>query len=360
MSLEPAPHGVDTATSTLPIIPVRYFALLCDLLDAQGIDSAAVLRAAQIDPVQFNQPHAAISTRQVDALLAEAERASGRRDLGFEIGRGMKLNSHDILGYAMLSSPSCDHVLRLVSRYYRLMTPMFSLTYRRQDGLAEMLFRPLLPMPRATMRVYQEMVVVASYRHVKSLLQQHPARCDIYLSIEAPPHAARYRELAPAKVHFGASALPMMRLVMDAEQLDRPLQMADERARQLAEDRCAALLHSLRTRGSWKAWVGMMLSEAEDCQPKLEELAGILNISPRTLDRHLRKEDTTFRALSLRIRAERARAMLADGALPVSQIAYRLGYSDVANFSHAFHHAHGCSPSAWRAALARSPDSPAA
>jgi AraC-like DNA-binding protein len=335
------------ANSLLPIVPVRYLVLLCDLIDSWGFSSNAVLQAAKIDAVQFHQPHATLGAQQVDALLREAERVTGRMDLGFELGRNIKLNSHDTLGYAMISSPTCDHMVRMVSHYYRLITPMFSLSYRRERGMGELMFRPIIAMSREAMRFYQEAIVTATYLHLKALLQNHPARCEIHLSMQEPLHAARYRELAPAKVHFGATQMPGMMISLDAEQLDLPLPMADERARSLAEERCRALLRKVREQSSLKEWVSMVLSEAEDCQPKLDELANILNITSRTLDRYLRKEETTFRALSLEIRNVRACDMLREGERTISQIAYRLGYSDVANFSHAFRAANGCSPSAF-------------
>jgi AraC-like DNA-binding protein len=344
-----SPAPADNANSLMPIVPVRYLVLLCDLIDAWGYASADILMAAGIDVEAFHQPHATLAARQVDALLREAERVTGRMDLGFELGRQIKLTSHDTLGYAMISSPSCDHMLRMVSRYYRLLSPMFAMTYTRQGSLAEINFRPIIGMAREALRFYQEAISMACYFHIRTLLQKHPARCDIYMSIPEPQHSARYRELAPASVHFSANQMPGMRMTMDAEQLDLPLPMADERALTLAEERCLALLKEVREQSSLKEWVCMVLAEAEDCQPKLDELANILNITARTLDRYLRKEGTTFRVLSLAIRNERACAMLREGERSISQIAYRLGYTDCANFSHAFRAANGCSPTAFAA-----------
>ncbi len=93
----------------------------------------------------------------------------------------------------------------------------------------------------------------------------------------------------------------------------------------------------------------MVLMEAENCQPRLGELASILNITARTLDRYLRKEGCTFRELAVNIRNVRACALLRQGGYAISQIAYRLDYSDLANFSHACKAANGCSPSAFAA-----------
>ncbi len=49
-----------------------------------------------------------------------------------------------------------------------------------------------------------------------------------------------------------------------------------------------------------------MLRESEDSRPTLEQLAGFVNISARTLARYLETENTSFRDLSLQVRTERA------------------------------------------------------
>ncbi len=280
--------------------------------------------------------------------MAEALRLTGRSDIGFEWGCRLKLNSHDILGYAMLSCPTLDQLLRLCSRYYKLLTPMFRMSYRRTGHHAEIVYRPALPMATETLQLIQEAIAVSTHLQCKSLLQNPSSVYDIYLSMEPPPHAARYRELAPARVHFGASALPEVRLAADTWSLDAALPMADAHAVRMAEERCRALLQKHSEQGNWVEWVVMMLSEAEDCQPALEELAGLLGISARTLDRYLKKEGSSFRDLAIQVRNGRAQKLLLEGRLPISQIAYRLGFTDVANFSRAFRRANGVSPTDFR------------
>lgn len=331
-----------------PLIPARYFLLMADYLKSAGTSLQELASAAGIDPDRFRETDFALTTQQIDGLLAEALRLTGRTDIGFEWGRRLKLNSHDILGYAMLSCPTLDQLLRLCSRYYKLLTPMFRMSYQRTGDHVEIIYRPALPMASATLNLLQEAIAVSTHLQCKSLLQNPSSVYDIYLSIEPPPHAARYRELAPARVHFAASSLPEIRMVADTWSLDAALPMADVHAVRMAEERCRALLQRHSEQGSWAQWVVMMLNEAEDSQPTLEELAGLLGISARTLDRYLKKEESSFRDLAIAVRNRRARSLLREGELPVSQIAYRLGFTDVANFSRAFRRANGVSPSDFR------------
>jgi AraC-like DNA-binding protein len=177
---------------------------------------------------------------------------------------------------------------------------------------------------------------------------REPALPARYIAtMERPTHAPRYAGIAPARVSFGAP-VPGLRISLPAAALELPLAMANPRAARAAEERCRAQLNQARSRRRWSDWCAMMLRESEDCRPTLGELAGIMNVCPRTLSRYLETEGTGFRSLSLKVRTARARQLLREGALSVTQIAYRLGYADVASFVRSFRAQCGRTPGAWR------------
>ena len=326
--------------------PARYFLQLLEYLDELGLDRETVLGAARLGPI--DDPMKLMSLRQVEGLFAVAERMSGRSDLGFELGRRVKTTSHDVLGYALLTSPTLGHALRLLSSYQRLINPAFTLELQHHSGRVDLLYKPAMAMSHRAMRLVQETIAVSNHFEFGSLLQRDLPPYDIHFSVERPPHAGRYADLAPARVHWG-DLLPGLRLSMDAALLDRPLAMADPRAMQAAEQRCVAMMRGTRGNRRWSDWCRMMLREAEDSQPTLEQLARFVNLSARTLSRYLDAENTGFRELSLQVRTERARRLLQKGEQSVTRIAYRLGYSDVASFIRSFRGRTGFSPGAWSA-----------
>jgi len=333
--------GTARAASTTRM-PARYFALLCDVLKALRVDADATLRAAGIWPTQIYGPDASLSTAQVDALIVESARVSRRDDLGFLVGREIKLSSHEILGYGIITSPTLDYAIALAARYYRLMTPWFRMQYRRGAQSCEVEFQPIAPLAPRTLRFLLEMVVVSAHEQIKVLAQRMPAY-DVYVSYEEPPYARQYRELKPARFHFGAQSLPGARMVLDTQVVSRALPMADRTALQMAEQRCESLLRNTTQSAGMTEWVTMMLRESHEGLPTLAELAHLLNQSPRTLDRHLAREGARFLELSKRIRHERACELLTSG-VGITQVAYQIGYRDLANFTRAFRRESGRSP----------------
>ena len=171
---------------------------------------------------------------------------------------------------------------------------------------------------------------------------------DIYVSYEEPAHGRAYRELKPARFHFATEPLPGARLVLDSEVAAQELPMADRGAREMAELRCEQLLRKTAQANRITEWVTMMLREAHEGVPALAELARLLNLSPRTLDRHLAREGSRYLEISKRIRHEKACALLEAGDQSITQIAYHLGYQDSAYFTRAFRRETGVSPSDYR------------
>ena len=86
-------------------------------------------------------------------------------------------------------------------------------------------------------------------------------------------------------------------------------------------------------------------------------VAEMLDLRPRSLQRRLRRDGASYRAVPDQARYLRARELiLAGDAVPLSQVAYDVGYSDQANFARAFKRWSGSSPSTLRSV--RGPDAP--
>jgi AraC-like DNA-binding protein len=299
---------------------------------------------------------------QVDALVSAASQQLGRTDLGFELGRRIKIDHHLGLGVILRRCRSIDELLRMLCRFYRLVTPSFTLHYQRSASAGEFTCRPAAYMSAATLRFFEEQYALAVHSEYLSMFRERMPALDIYLSMEAPPHVARYAELHPTRVHFAALQMPAVRFVFKADVLDQPLQWpalvaplitgeAIAPPLETSAEQLQALHHSFVRTTRWGEWVALILREAEGCQPSREELAALLNISPATLTRYLAAEGQSLRSMSQRIRHERACQLLADRQQSISQIAYRLGYGDVANFSHAFRKQAGQSPRTYRQVL---------
>jgi AraC-like DNA-binding protein len=94
----------------------------------------------------------------------------------------------------------------------------------------------------------------------------------------------------------------------------------------------------------------------EDVLPQLlphgkacaSEVARRLGVSARTLSRKLHEEDLAFTDILNELRAALAQRYLLDRELPISEIAWLLGYREVSSFTHAFRRWCGTTPRQFR------------
>ncbi|MCK0153094.1 AraC family transcriptional regulator [Alcanivorax sp. S6407] len=338
------------ATDALPFIPARYYARLGELLAGQGLDVEAIHAKAGIAAQTLADPEGRLSLPQVEGLIAEVYRVAPDFPWAFELGRSLKLSSHGMLGYAMLSSPNLDYVFQLLARYFRIIMPTFRLQYRRGGEQDEVLLTVAAGQSALCLQFHIEAIAVAWHWEILSLLQGQMPAYDLYLSTGTPRHLDRYGALKPARWHFGWPIRPGFRILYPRGLVNRELAMADPGALKLAERQCSELAQQTLKEGRLVEWVTAMLTYSRDVITTREELAALLNISPRTLDRRLLDEGASFRELSRQIRFQRACELIRAGQLSMLEIALELGYRDSANFTRAFRREAGCAPSQWLAA----------
>ncbi len=332
-----------------PTIPYRYVAVLVALLRDQYPRRvvARLLSAAGVEGPEEVPADASLPMSRLDRLLSTAGDRLERRDLGFEMGRRITLDTHVTLRPALERCATLQEMLLVIERYYHLVTPTFAARFVPGRQRCEWRIRVAAPMSQTTLHACLEMHAVSVHADLSRIFGAD-MRADIYLSAPPPPHAARYRRLARARFHFSSGALPEVRCVLPTELLHRHV------ARVHSEDVPAPMeirspsQSGLRRADRYGEWVGLMLREAQAVQPTVADLAALLDLSPRTLRRRLNAERINFRALGRRIRHERARAMLLDPGIAIHQVAYQLGYSDATAFSRAFRIAAGVPPALFR------------
>lgn len=337
-------------------VPARYYMRLQEVLGRQGIDMRDLLRGLSLPLAALEEPDATLYFSQVEQLIARAEQAYGRSDLGFELGKLLTVSAHSIVGFGMLSSPTAEHALHFVARYFRLVMPSFRMRYTSGPDHGELLFTPTAAMGHQCLSFHLETIAMAALRDVQDMVGSRPP-CRIYLSIAEPPHLQRYTRLRDVQCFFGVDRGPSVRLLFNCDFRSFSMSTADTNALKVAEERCRELARQVAGVRQFADWVAMTLREVGDGVPSLAELAGALNLSTRTLNRYLEREGTSYRELAGRIQHELACERLAAGTLSITEIAYSLGFRDTANFTRAFRSRAGCSPRDYRAGLAGNTDS---
>jgi AraC-like DNA-binding protein len=144
------------------------------------------------------------------------------------------------------------------------------------------------------------------------------------------------------RLRFGRSS---HRLVFATSILDLPLVSADVTATRLATTQLERELAAVIDAGL-PGRIRSALGEGLD-RP-LPEVAKQLHLSTRTLKRKLAEHGTTFSTIRDDLRRQRALLLLDNRGLSIGEIAGRLGYTELPNFTRAFRKWTGMTPLAYR------------
>jgi AraC-like DNA-binding protein len=144
---------------------------------------------------------------------------------------------------------------------------------------------------------------------------------------------AKIRLLFGCEVAFGSS---VDEVVYAKAATSAPTVNADPYLNTLLVEHCEEVLRNRRLRpGSWRLKVENAIAPLlPHGQAKIGEIAKRLGVSERTLERLLAAEGSTFRGTLESLRSALAKRYLRE-KLPISEIAWLLGYEEASAFSHA-------------------------
>jgi AraC-like DNA-binding protein len=86
-------------------------------------------------------------------------------------------------------------------------------------------------------------------------------------------------------------------------------------------------------------------------RPRIDWVAGKMDLSGRSLQRHLSIHNTTFEAVMDRVLTRHAATLLEQGGMQITQVALQLGYADPSHFVRAFRRWTGQTPGEFRRSL---------
>jgi AraC-like DNA-binding protein len=282
-------------------------------------------------------------------ILGFAARMLGDQQLGILLGRKMHVFAMGPVGAGMAVAPSLRRGLQLLENFTRLHATYIdidarstmrgltiSILYEQETGYAE--------------RFHTETAMMLLQQYMETLVGT-PVRDVLYrFAMPEPDNRADYADAVHGQLVFDADA---NEVDIPQRWLDVPSPYYDAELWQQAQTTLARTLReqSKHEGAPYTRHVYSLLNTSEPPLPGVGEVAFGLHVSVRTLNRHLKAENTSFRQLKSRALASRAKLYLRESGLSVEAIAETLGYQDTANFRRAFRKSEGCSPIEYRTSL---------
>ena len=324
-------------------LPGAYIKEIAELARRWSVEPAELLAGLPITFEELASPTTRVPLRVCEAIVARAHQLTHEPALAVHVGMQMRLSWHGFLGFAAMTASTVRDALELAVRFASTRTSAMGLALYVEGDTASVVIEE-----RTDLGALREFVVIAlliGFWQLGRALTGKPldgfGDCAFAepAFLQGVPHGNRLRFDRPTH-----------RLVFAASELALPLISADAVATQLAREQCERELAALVDAGL----AGRVRTALGDGGASLETVARELRMSTRTLKRKLADRGTTFTAIRDDVRRQRALLLLENRALSIGEIASRLGYSELPNFTRAFRKWTGVTPLAYRDAKSRS------
>jgi AraC-like DNA-binding protein len=272
---------------------------------------------------------------EVDVLAAfyeDAARCLGQPDLGLDLITDIDRGAYGLAEFGIRAAPTIREGLRRLARFAVLLNEATTVEVR-ETGTSVEVHQRIPGHPMAGGRHSNEYFIAVILAFGRSVTDGGLFAERVWFCHPAPANLSAHRRVfADAVLEFDR---PDNGLAIPRSIADTPLASADPALMQAIDAQAEQLLSARSVAHEFLDRVrdGMARSLHEGT-PALPDVAELLAMTARTLQRRLAEHDTSFRELLDELRLELHERLVAQG-LSAQEIAFRLGYADMGSFRRA-------------------------
>ncbi len=313
--------------------------------EAHGVPREALVQESGFDPDLLDDGDARAPAITVARLWDHAGRLTGRDTFGLDLGATSSSSTMALAGRLIAASGTLGEGLARVFAYYRVFNDVHpaEITTHGEDVVVEVHTRAIpLALPRHAVEfAFSWFVTVAS-----NAVREKVTLGRVTLEHPPPRDRGAHERVFGCPVEFDADRTTM---TMPLRLLERPTASPDPYLVELLESHASNLLAKLPPRASTVARVRAVLTELlPRGDASIELAAEAMQASPRSLQRKLKEEGTTFSEVVDELRCDLAKEHLRGRAKSIAEIALLVGFSDQSTFHRAFVRWTGKTPGEFR------------
>jgi AraC-like DNA-binding protein len=326
------------------------------LLEVNDKDALALFTDAGLPARALQEPDFPISLEQeLIICMALVRRLGNDRSavrVFFQSMHVMGIENLGVLGMAMRHAATTVAALQVCLNFPQLTWGHSRMVVRRQSDISLFTFTMQRPQIRAASRSDIDSLVeyclaldlVTSLRNIQDIIDSEEAPLYITFPFGQPADWHLVQESLPCPVEFSsAEACLAFPAAFDDTPLPRANPLVYKSYVSIAQKLSLMLAEEISLTERVTRWLWAYTPPL-----KRGEVASQLAMSERSLTRQLGKEGTSYATLLASVQGERARNYLRNPSLTVSEVGYRLGYTEPATFTRAFTKWTGSSPLKWR------------
>jgi AraC-like DNA-binding protein len=317
------------------------------LMRGLGGDPVPLLRRHRIPSGSLTDEDALLSLRSCVQLLEASASETGCANFGLRLSQVQDIGVLGPLGIVLQNAPTVREAWEATSRYLFVQSPGLAMEIHDVSSMIEGAAEMTVEIRLAKLPARRQAIdLCLGHLHGITRLLAGPL---YQLRAVALPHApagpiAAYRRFFGAPVH---AEQPRAALHVSRDTLRADLRGANSALRQITEDYLARHFQdpgesvTARVRQAVRRTLGTP-------QGNKTGIASLLAMHPRTLQRHLSAERTTFESIRKEARKDAALHYLRETRIPLGQLAGLLGFSEQSAMTRSCRRWFGTPPSVLR------------
>ena len=316
----------------------------------EGVDVDALLRQAHLTPREIKNKDIPLGVQNQIKFADLVANATGDPLLGFHLAYSYDLRELGLLYYVIASAETLLGSLQRVARYSDVANEGVDLEVTQGNLLR---VRPHFSGIARHSDIHQmEFWMASLVRVCRKVIGANLKSIEVRIAHDRRKQVPEMEKLLRCDVKTGVN---IDEIVFSKGSGEYPIVTADPYLDQLCVRLCKETLARLGKKPSplkvkVENAIAVLLPHGE---MHFDAVAAELGLSGRTLARRLASEGHSFSKILDGLRSSLARRYLAESDMSISEIAWFLGYSEVANFTHAFYRWTGTNPRNERAKARR-------
>jgi AraC-like DNA-binding protein len=321
-----------------------YIGLVLSGVREAGFDVDRLLARAGIAPDQFDSPGSRLPQDQFARLIAVLTRETGD-ELWLLCSRPIKPGTFRMMCRLLIRCGNLREAIRVGCQFYHLVADDF--VVRLAEGPDDASLYVTDTITHATRRrMVNGAILLFAYGLMCWLVGRRLPLITVHYVFPEEPFSSELEPFYRAPMLFEQ---PRTEIRFDSELLDLPIMPDEGRLRRFLASMPSALLVRYRDDSSISERVRGILRRNLKRPLSLEDIAGMLAVSPQTLRRRLLEEENCgFQEIKDRVRHDIAAHLLQKSRLSLEEIGLSLGFSELSAFHRAFRRWTGLAPGEFR------------
>lgn len=321
-----------------------YFSSVLSYLALNNVDKHECLAAINFSEFDTLAKGSRVSVAHYQALLQFGESLTGQSLFGFYLGQEIRTADYGVLGYLVESSDTLQNAITALLQYDSLVADIGKAQYLQDHHKASIRWTPYNQLCKQTVLRNMTAWVAVVRKLINPSLT--PLQLQLVHTLSEPDCAqlaAWFKCPVKTNCEFNQIDFPLAYLDLHFAS-DNP--MMHQVLKQLSLEQLNQL-HSKQTVA--QRLLSILMSKTDLLGLNQERIAAALNFTPRTLQRRLQQENTSYALLLDQERKRRCEQLLQKYKL--GAVAAELGFNEQSSFNRAFLRWYGCKPSIYKKQL---------